>query len=251
MASSITTIGGQHRDEERVQQVEAHAAVEHGGVASRVGVKKNWGGKDAACPSVLKLVMIIHSTGKKKRKTSTQVSRVTRYPTTFRSGELAAAAALGAGRLGGRGSGGLDGGGHQRASSVKILNMVRSAMVAMHDGDDHGDHAVRGGLADLLADEGSLVEQVGDGLGVAGALGHDVDRVEDLDHEDGAEQDGHLGVGPQVRQGHEAEGLEALAPSTSAASRISPAWDCSPASRINIMNGVYCQVRVNTIVSAG
>ena len=45
---------------------------------SSVGVNRNWGGKEAACPSVLKLVMIIHSTGKKNRRTSTQVSRVMR-----------------------------------------------------------------------------------------------------------------------------------------------------------------------------
>ncbi len=37
-----------------------------------------FGGKDAATPSDLKLVRIIHSTGKKKTKTTTQVSAVTR-----------------------------------------------------------------------------------------------------------------------------------------------------------------------------
>jgi hypothetical protein len=47
-------------------------------------VKKNSGGKDAACPSVLKLVTIIQSTGKKNKNTSTQVSKVVRYPITLR-----------------------------------------------------------------------------------------------------------------------------------------------------------------------
>ena len=42
-----------------------------------------------------------------------------------------------------------------------------------------------------------------------------------------------------------------LAPSTAAASRTSPGRDCRPASRISVMNGVHCQIRVTSMELSG
>ena len=42
-----------------------------------------------------------------------------------------------------------------------------------------------------------------------------------------------------------------VAPSTPAASRMSEGWLCSPASMINIMNGVHCQTSTVTIEPSG
>ena len=92
--------------------------------------KKNDGGKAAASASVLKLVMIIHSTGKTKMKTSTQVNAVTRYPETLRLVNLL----LPPVRVGaaGRPRRGCGCGCHQPfASSVNTVNSLRSARVAM------------------------------------------------------------------------------------------------------------------------
>ena len=60
-----------------------------------------------------------------------------------------------------------------------------------------------------------------------------------------------LGVGAQVRQRHVPEGLQGARSVHVSRLEYVPDCDCSPASKINIMNRVYCQVSVNTIVIAG
>ena len=78
MASSITTIVDPTARNSEFSRYSAIPRSNTAAYRSRVGVKMNWGGNEAAWPSVLKLVMIIHSTGKKNTSTSTQVSRVIR-----------------------------------------------------------------------------------------------------------------------------------------------------------------------------
>src|SRR6478735_11979068 len=68
------------------------------------------------------------------------------------------------------------------------------------DREDDGHDAVCRRLPDVETDEGSLVEEVGEGLRAAGALGEDRDRVEDLEDDDRAEEHRDLDVHKQVGQ---------------------------------------------------
>ena len=167
-----------HDRGERGISTAADAAGEHRLVLRQGGEKTICGVLVYASASVLNAVSTIHSTGKNNTMPTTQANTPQSMPVrcgVWRAGPDGAAGGPGVGR-------GDVGAGHHAASSVpeNEVKISRSANVAMMMVADDDDHAHGRGLADLEAQEGSLVDverQVGAGDAGA-ALGHHVDRVE-------------------------------------------------------------------------